>query len=264
MSRPTRAAPRAAFTLIELLVVIAILAVLIAILLPALGGSRVASRQLQGLSNGRSVAQVFTLYTNDFDGRFPYGEPSPDSNLPGGTVLIFPWWPETTVIATSDPMHMSWAWPAFVRSVAPWQEHYPTWVSPGMDTALPEAPNPADFDDHEPSEIISWRYSNSFIADSKLWSDTPPDDAGLRAVGAHEVEFPSRKVLLWDTHLAYLPKEPELREGHWNAPTPMAFADGHADALNPTEAVAPAPNRLRQGPPVRLHDTPDGVRGFDY
>ena len=62
--------PRA-FTLIELLVVIAIVALLIGILLPALGKARTSARSLRCLANMRSMGQSVTLYQNDFDGHFP-------------------------------------------------------------------------------------------------------------------------------------------------------------------------------------------------
>jgi prepilin-type N-terminal cleavage/methylation domain-containing protein len=56
---------RAAFTLIELLVVISIIALLIAILLPALGSAREASRRAQCLSNQHQVTVAQFAYMQE-------------------------------------------------------------------------------------------------------------------------------------------------------------------------------------------------------
>lgn len=57
---------KSAFTLIELLVVISIISLLIAILLPALSGARVAAKQIQCLANQRQLGIVFGSYRNDY------------------------------------------------------------------------------------------------------------------------------------------------------------------------------------------------------
>ncbi len=59
------------FTLIELLVVVAIMAVLMAILLPALGMARVQAKHLASASNLRQIGTAMELYTQDNRGFFP-------------------------------------------------------------------------------------------------------------------------------------------------------------------------------------------------
>ena len=63
---------RSAFTLIELLVVISIVALLTAVLLPALQNARAVAQQTACLSNERQQAIAITTYTADQSGRLPY------------------------------------------------------------------------------------------------------------------------------------------------------------------------------------------------
>jgi len=59
------------FTLIELLVVISIIALLIGILLPALGAARQAARETANLSNLRGVGLAITTYATDNNDTYP-------------------------------------------------------------------------------------------------------------------------------------------------------------------------------------------------
>ncbi len=72
-----------AFTLIELLVVIAIIALLVGILLPALGAARKTAEQGVCASNLRTIATMSVMYADDNDGW------SPALGVPWGRV---PYW----------------------------------------------------------------------------------------------------------------------------------------------------------------------------
>jgi prepilin-type processing-associated H-X9-DG protein/prepilin-type N-terminal cleavage/methylation domain-containing protein len=61
-----------AFTLVELLVVIGIIAMLIGILLPALGRARETSKRVVCLSNLRQMAVAAQTYANNYKGHYPF------------------------------------------------------------------------------------------------------------------------------------------------------------------------------------------------
>src|SRR5258706_4818066 len=70
------------FTLVELLVVIAIIAVLIAILLPALSKVKQAANRTACMSNLRQLAMVYHLYCGNNKGYMPMGWPHPNAEAP--------------------------------------------------------------------------------------------------------------------------------------------------------------------------------------
>ncbi len=61
------------FTLIELLVVIAIVAILAALLLPAIKQGKDKARQIHCMNNMKQFGIAYETYTNDFNGWFPPG-----------------------------------------------------------------------------------------------------------------------------------------------------------------------------------------------
>ncbi len=62
------------FTLIELLVVIAIIAILMALLLPALREARSMTYRVSCLSNMKQLGAATLMYANDFQGQIPYSK----------------------------------------------------------------------------------------------------------------------------------------------------------------------------------------------
>src|SRR4051812_48195193 len=70
-----------AFTLVELLVVIGIIAVLIGILLPALGKARERAKTISCASNLRQLFQTARLYSTEYKDSFPFGFVWANENL---------------------------------------------------------------------------------------------------------------------------------------------------------------------------------------
>lgn len=260
-----------AFTLVELLVSIAIIAVLISLALPALARMRQSSKEAVALANVRTVGQSFQHYADERK-TWPFarqgvstpGLPSPPGMppiQPPPDILVVPWWPQGTIIGVSDHWALSYLWPGIISVVAPWEENYAVWVSPGRDKALPEI---GDYGEAV-WETVSLRYSNSFVASAKLWSPgAAADESFLRATAPADVTMPARKVMLWDADLAYLTHEPDRVGRHYRAMTPMCFADLHSAPHDPTKAAAGVPNPLNNNDASTLHNTPGGVTGSDY
>jgi len=267
-----------AFTLIELMVTIGIIALLIAISLPALRGANVSAKRTKAMANLRSTALQFDASASD-EGHYPFRAPG---ELPPGMedndriptdALIVQWWPGEAIIATSNHFEHEKMWPSIlVPDISEWPTYYENWISPGLPTELPDPDEMFNgpHEDFDAGKLISIRYSNSFVARPEAWNAAERGSVdrlgSLRPVSPHEVTFTSSKVMLWDGHLAFLGADrPEMRDGHFDADTPMAFADGHADMKNPLDATAPVDNPLNDDWKEKtLSDTKDGVHGRDY
>jgi len=91
---------RAGFTLIELLVVIAIIALLMALLLPAIQKVRAAADRMLCASNMRQIATAMHNYHNDYN-RFPNGSTIPYAKNPG--------WNEDCILELRMPFGPNWA-----------------------------------------------------------------------------------------------------------------------------------------------------------
>lgn len=243
---------RRAFTLIEIIVVIGIVGILIGILLPALVRVKEQGSGVVSLVNLHSLGQTMAAFHAENNDYYPYYEPSSE-------IYLFPEHPDWT-IANDGVWFMRTHWPTITewRGMAPWADHYESWLSPG-----------AYIDEKGPwylqeSDGWSWRppsyhYSNSFIGDPTLWSDSPPPflESAMKH-RASDVRYPSAKVVMWDDERAYLLPAPTHED-----PTPVLFADSSASLRKDTEAATPVRNYEYFLPHV-YNDTPNGVLGRDF
>jgi len=121
-----RGLPPAAFTLIELLVVIAIIAILAAMLLPALSKAKFKAQGLQCLSNHKQLCLAWKMYTDDNSDRLLYASDNPyDSSTIAATwVTGYLQWYNPSDPANWDPNHditKSPMWPYCANSLAIWK-----------------------------------------------------------------------------------------------------------------------------------------------
>jgi len=120
----TRTSLQAAFTLLELLVVVAILALVAALLLPALSKARQSPHRAACLSNLRQQSVAWRLYLDDNGGRFP-DRRDLKSVLPEG---YRPWssWPASdpragwAAIVLSNTVGIGTAWSCPAALSAAW------------------------------------------------------------------------------------------------------------------------------------------------
>jgi len=77
MIHPARSSSSRGFTLVELLVVMAVVAILAALLLPALASAKERSKGTACLSNLRQIGLAIRAYADDNSGNIPFGPKAP-------------------------------------------------------------------------------------------------------------------------------------------------------------------------------------------
>jgi prepilin-type N-terminal cleavage/methylation domain-containing protein/prepilin-type processing-associated H-X9-DG protein len=137
MTLPRTSSPRG-FTLIELLVVIGIIAVLLAILLPALSSARRQARSVSCASNLRQVGIAMTMYAQANNGYLPFAKYNPNavnSTPPyadaflGGTRPQFHWFEYISRYLGPEAQRLTGVAGASTGGVATVLKACPEWVA---------------------------------------------------------------------------------------------------------------------------------------
>ncbi|MEZ6243936.1 MAG: type II secretion system protein [Phycisphaerales bacterium] len=245
------------FTIVELLVTIVVMAVLLALVLPMLSGSRDAGERVRRLTVARQLGAAVELYGGDNRGAYPY------------VSISFERVPPFTSRPTIERPVESLAPPGF--SGGYFRPH--AWFWAGLlvpryyaerESIEPEARREHFRSRGWSDRIVSANFtlSNTVVADPRFWEDTDASTWShqeyLRGTKSSEVLFPGQKGLfIWGIAG---PGGPTL--GH--SPWATGFADGSASALDDNTLLAiPCVTRPYGSVPIGVIATKDGLRGLD-
>ncbi|MEO0588870.1 MAG: type II secretion system protein, partial [Planctomycetota bacterium] len=220
-----------AFTLIELLVVISIIALLIGILLPALGAARDTARTMVCLTQQRDIGMAADAYAIDHDAELPtHGGPNGERVFNGKNVrwpnLINPYYGKSDKGSTAD--------------VADFDHYYcpeNLRINPdalaigsyGYNVFFHGQEVPGNF--FNPGKQRTWRSKDQIDnpAELPLWGDTGvTDPTGLGETGGYSMGYSGPHAIAevnygWDGPVNNGGPSP-----NHNGATNYLFADGHA------------------------------------
>jgi prepilin-type N-terminal cleavage/methylation domain-containing protein len=216
------------FTLIELLVVIAIIAILAAMLLPALARAKEQAKVAQCLSNIRQVGLATSLYLGDFSDRYP-----PKRTRNGGNTQLS-WVGQTGLVAPYDQFTAAdrWLTPYLVKDDRGSKVEVAHCPSDKTSTANPPTGR-STFEDYGTSYFANLYYAEG-AGNPVIYSLNVDDDHTIK-MGA--IQRPSRFVVFtsWGAfrvgwYSEDIAKNPTLANMMWHRKSyrwSTLFGDGH-------------------------------------
>ncbi len=214
------------FTLIELLVVMGIIAVLMAILLPALHAARGSARRVQCLSNLRQMVISANLYVNENRGDYPIAYYHAVDGAGDDTVAYTYCWDLTTINRPGQP-------PEVVPGLL--------WAGMGP-TAIQQCPSFEGAANWAIDPYTGYNYNTSYIGHGEHENIVAP-------VKAVSLRNPAETALFGDGQYAagankfmrapFDSEGDDTFNGRWagtqgyrhRGMTNVAFCDGHAESL---------------------------------
>ena len=228
-----------AFTLVEVRVVISIIALLIAILLPALSSARESGRTVICLSNERQLMIANEMYAEDNSGRYTSNDWRGNGTIELGGISRGKYW----VIDKEFLPYVGFD-DTQVSNLLSGRVQYDVWGARWPDQFLcPSAPETENAFDHRLSYAFNWQVPLSEYEREKI--KTPDEKYAYCDAQNWLANKAMADYADWDQYGEqwYNPANAGLKYRHSEAIN-IVFFDGHAETIVKNEAYKPGDNEF--------------------